>query len=123
MNIKQNLNTLINNIKANKTYIIIPYTKLTYLTLLLLKKYCIKSIYILGNWILIYLIYNKKKNLLFKTFNLKDKRNIFTYLQLQKIRRKNKDGIIFTSKGICSLKQALKLKQGGILFCLIYYSN
>lgn len=121
MNIKQNLNTLINNIKVQKTYVIFPYTKLTYLIFLLLKKYCIKSIYKLKNWILIYISYNKKKNLKFKFFNLKNKKNNFTYIQLQKI--KKKDGIIFTSKGICSIEQALKLKQGGILFCLIYYSN
>nr|ANN13473.1 ribosomal protein S8 [Cyclospora cayetanensis] len=120
MNIIQNINSLINNIKIYKTYFIIPYTKITYLILLLLKNYCIKYIYILNNWILIY-IYYKKKNLKFKFFNLKNKKNNITYMQLQKL--KIKDAIIFTSKGIFSRYQALKLKQGGILFCLIYYSN
>lgn len=123
MNINQNLNTLINSIKVHKKYIIIPYTKLTYLIFLLLKKYCIKYMYKFKNWILIYLLYNKTKNLRIKIFNLKDKKNNYTYIQLKKLYKKNKDGIIFTSKGICYIEQALKLKQGGILFCLIYFSN
>lgn len=120
--IKNNINILLNNIKTNKKYIIIPYTKLTYLIFLLLKNYCIKHIYKLKNWILIYIKYNKK-NLKIKIYDLKNKKNNYTYLQLQKIKQKNKDGIIFTPKGIYFLSEALKLKQGGILFCLIYYFN
>ncbi len=45
MNIKYVLPTLINNIKRQKTYTIFPYTQKTYVILLLLKQYCIKSIY------------------------------------------------------------------------------
>ncbi len=71
---------------------------------------------------MIYFLY-KKKNLNFKFFIRSDKRNILTYLQLQQLIKKHKHGLIFTSKGIYSLKDALMLKQGGILFCLIYYSN
>ena len=122
-NTKNSLNILINSIKIKKKYIIIPYTKLIYLIFSLLKNYCIKSIYKLENWILIYITYNNKKNLKIKICNLKNKKNNFTYLQLQKIKQKNKDGIIFTSKGIYLLSEALKLKQGGTLFCLIYYYN
>ena len=122
-NTKNSLNILINSIKIKKKYIIIRYTKLIYLIFSLLKNYCIKSIYKLENCILIYITYNNKKNLKIKICNLKNKKNNFTYLHLQKLKQKNKDGIIFTSKGIYLLSEALKLKQGGTLFCLIYYSN
>ena len=121
--LKDNINILINNIKINKKYIIIPYTKLTYLVFLLLKNYCIKFIYKFNNWILVYIIYKKKKKLNIKICNLKNKKNNFTYFQLQKIKQKNKNGIIFSSKGIYLLSEIFKLKQGGILVCLIYYSN
>ena len=120
MTIQNILNTLKNNINAKKKYAIFPYTKLTYSIFLLLRQYCIKYVYILNNWILVYFSY-KKKNLKIKILNLKNKKNIYTYIQLKKL--KNKHGIIFTSKGICSIEHALKLTQGGILFCLIYYYN
>lgn len=117
MILKYNLNNLINNIRINKKYLIIPYSKLTYFIFLLLKNYCIKNIYKLNNWILIYILNNNKK---FKFFNLKDKKNNITYIQLKKIQKQNKNGIIFTSKGVFLISEALILKQGGILFCLIY---
>ena len=119
MILKKNLNTLINNINKYKKYLIISYTKITYLFFILLKNFYIKNIYKLENWILVYIIYNNKK-LKFKFFNIKDKKNNITYLQLKKIKKQNKNGIIFTSKGIFFISEAIKLKQGGILFCLIY---
>ncbi len=121
MNIRNILNTLINNIKVQKTYAIFPYTKLTYLIFLQLRHICIKYIYRLKNWIVIY--FYKKKNITIKVFNVKNKKNIFSYKKLQRIKVSSKYGIIFTSKGLYSLEQASKLKQGGILFCLIYFSN
>lgn len=117
MIVKQYLNTLVNNIREKKEYTIILYSKLMYSILLLLKKYCVKSIYIIGNWILVYFFFGKK--LIIKIFNLKNKKNIFSYKQLKK--KKYKHGIIFSSKGVLFIEDALKLKQGGILFCLIYY--
>lgn len=122
MNLRNDLNKLINNLKKKKLYAIFPYSNLTYSVFLLIRQFCIKYIYILGNWILIYFSY-KKKNLIIKIFNIKNKKNIFTYKKLQKIKKKNKYGIVFTSKGIYSLEQISKLYQGGILFCLIYFSN
>lgn len=122
MKIIRTLSTLINNLKISKSYAIFPYKRLTYLIFILLKPYCIKSIYRIDRWILVYLSYHKK-NLSFKFFNSKDKRNIFTYAQLQKVKKINKHGLVFTSKGVYSLEHALELKEGGVLVCLIYYSN
>lgn len=119
MVVRQNLNMLLNKIKTKKEYTIILYSKLIYVILLLLKKYCVKSMYLIGKWILVYFFYDK--NLMLKTFNLKDKKNIFTYEQLKK--KKYVNGIIFSSKGVFSIEKALELKQGGILFCLIYSFN
>ncbi len=120
MNIKYKLNTLINNIKSQKKYAIFSYTKLTYSFFLLLKQFYIKSMYKIENWILVYFSNNIKKFHI-KIFNIKNKKNIFSFKNLKKI--KNVYGIVFTSKGICSLEQAIKLHLGGTLFCLIYYSN
>lgn len=121
MSIQYQLNTLINSLKSQKKYAIFSYSKLTYAVFLLFKQfYIITSIYKLKGWILVYLS-NNIKYFNIKMFNIKNKKNMLSYKKLKKI--KNKYGIIFTSKGICSLTEALKLHQGGILFCLIYYSN
>ncbi len=123
MKIIHTLSTLQNNLKIRKEYAIFPYQKLTYSILVLLRPYCIKSIYRINCWILVYLSYNKK-NLTFRFFSSKNKKNILTYAQLEKIIKinQNKHGLVFTPKGIYSLEQILRLKQGGVLFCLIYYS-
>lgn len=115
---------LLNSLKSNKTHALILYTKTIYLIILSLKKYFIDHIYILENVLLIYFKKNKdNKNIHIRIFNLKNKQNFYSYTQLNNLKKKNKDGIIFTSKGIYSLNKVLNLKQGGILFCLIYYSN
>ena len=49
MILKKNLNTLINNINKYKKYLIISYTKITYLFFILLKNFYIKNIYKLEN--------------------------------------------------------------------------
>lgn len=116
---KRTLTILINKIKTKKEYTIILYSKLIYNILLLLKKYCVKNIYLIDKWILVYFCY--KKSFIIKTYNLKDKKNIFSYEQLRKKRYLH--GIIFCRKGIFSIQKALELHQGGVLFCLIYSFN
>lgn len=44
---KRTLTILINKIKTKKEYTIILYSKLIYNILLLLKKYCVKNIYLI----------------------------------------------------------------------------
>ena len=117
---RQYLSKLLNSIKRKKKYIITLYSKTVYGITVALKKYSIiKSIYIIGKWLLIY--FSDGKNFILKIFNLKNRSSTFSYEQLRK--KKYLKGIVFCSKGAFSIEKALELKQGGILLCLIYFFN
>lgn len=113
------VNNMLN--KRKKSYAIIPYSALFSSMLPYFLKYYVHSYYILKNWILIiFLNKNKKRKFIIKFFQDKNKENYYSFKKLKTIFFKKKYGIIFTSKGVTSLFNAIKMKIGGIMFCLIY---
>ena len=115
-NLRNIIITILNAIKVNKSYIILPYNESIYTIINLLKLHCIKKIHFISNYILIeFNYYNLKSKINIKFLNIKDKKNYYTFNDLKKIAYIK--GIILTSKGFCSILNAINLKKGGILFC------
>lgn len=114
------IKNIIDNINKGKDFVIIKYTPIVHSIIVILEKDfgLIKKNILIDKWIFIKLNKIKvKKKLYLDIFSTKNKRSFYSYKRLKCL--KHKYLIIHTIKGIFSLKQALRYKQGGVLFCLI----
>ena len=115
--------SLFNALKLNKPYILVPYTESIYALMSLLQLFYVKRIYRIHSFMLVELTYLKgtfKINL--KFLNVKNKKNYYSLIMLKRLIKLNPFGLLTTSKGVYSLTEAIKHKQGGVLLCLIYYT-